>query len=147
MFSNAVDHASSCIGPLWPALPMRHCSRRTIRKFASAVGFDALEPGRDGARPVQRGTCTLPGGETVSLVVNDERGASIRTGHPVSGGLRFFRIPSFAVAGIRPIPNLLQHDNVLCIVIEFDTRRVLDPAKGSLFGAVAETAPAARLQE
>ena len=37
--------------------------------------------------------------------------------------------------------NLLQHDNVLSMVVEFDTRRVLDPAKGSLFGAIAETVP------
>ena len=45
------------------------------------------------------------------------------------------------MAGIKPIPNLLQHDNVLSIVVEFDTRRVLDPAKGSLFGVIAETTP------
>ena len=42
---------------------------------------------------------------------------------------------------MKKIPNLLQHDNVLCIVIEFDTRRVLDPGKGSLFGVIAETSP------
>jgi hypothetical protein len=30
---------------------------------------------------------------------------------------------------------------VLCIVVDLDTRRVLDPAKGSLFGAIAETTP------
>ena len=30
------------------------------------------------------------------------------------------------------------------IVIEFDTRRVLDPSKGSLFGAIAETTPLPR---
>ena len=42
---------------------------------------------------------------------------------------------------LKKIPNLLQHDNVLSIVIEFDTRRVLDPAKGSLFGVIAETGP------
>src|SRR5262249_10524381 len=40
------------------------------------------------------------------------------------------------------VPNLLQHDNVLCIVVELDTRRVLDPSNGSLFGAIAETVPA-----
>src|SRR4029450_4662866 len=44
-------------------------------------------------------------------------------------------------ATLEKVPNLLQHDNVLCIVFELDTRRVLDPAKGSLFGAIAETAP------
>jgi hypothetical protein len=40
-----------------------------------------------------------------------------------------------------PAPNLLQHDNVLCITIEFDTRRVLDLSKGTLFGVIAETVP------
>ena len=30
---------------------------------------------------------------------------------------------------------------MLCIVIEFDARRVLDPGKGSLFGVIAETVP------
>ena len=42
---------------------------------------------------------------------------------------------------MRKVPNLLLHDNVLSIVIEFDTRRVLDPDKGSLFGVIAETVP------
>ena len=45
------------------------------------------------------------------------------------------------VGKLKKVPNLLQHDNVLCIVVELDTRRVLDPAKGSLFGAIAETVP------
>ena len=42
---------------------------------------------------------------------------------------------------MKPFPNLLQHDNVLAIVIEFDTRHVLDPGQGSLFGVIAETLP------
>ncbi len=75
------------------------------------------------------------------FVVNDEKGASTPDGaFRVFAGLRsdpFF----LAVAGIKKVPNLLQHDNVLCIVIEFDTRRVLDPGKGSLFGVIAETTP------
>jgi hypothetical protein len=37
--------------------------------------------------------------------------------------------------------NLLAHDNVLCLVVELDTRRVLDPAEGSLFGVIAEAVP------
>src|SRR5262249_42427123 len=40
------------------------------------------------------------------------------------------------------VPNLLQHDNVLCVVVEFDTHSMLNPAAGSLFGAIGETAPA-----
>ena len=48
---------------------------------------------------------------------------------------------------MKPFQNLLLHDNVLCIVIEFNTRRVLDPDRGSLFGAIAETVPLTRLGE
>ena len=44
-------------------------------------------------------------------------------------------------SALTKVPNLLQHDNVLCMVVELDTRRVLDPAKGSLFGVIAETVP------
>ena len=40
--------------------------------------------------------------------------------------------------------NLLFNDNVLCIAIEFDTRHVLDPDKGSLFAVIAETVPRPR---
>ena len=53
-------------------------------------------------------------------------------------------ILAWLVPAMKPFQNLLQHDNVLCIVIEFDTRRVLDPDKGSLFGAIAETVPLTR---
>src|SRR5262249_32181146 len=49
---------------------------------------------------------------------------------------------AWIVADLRRVPNLLQHDNVLCLVVEFDTGRMLDPAKGTLFGAIAETVPA-----
>ncbi len=48
---------------------------------------------------------------------------------------------------MKPFQNLLQNDNVLCIVIDFDTKRVLDPDKGSLFGVIAETVPLTRLGE
>src|SRR5262249_5515187 len=44
-------------------------------------------------------------------------------------------------ADLKRLPNLLQHDNVLCIVVELDTRRVLEPELGSLFGAIGETVP------
>jgi len=75
--------------------------------------------------------------------VNDEKGVS-----PPEGDVRLFAGPrsdpfylAWIVSDLTKVPNLLQHDNVLCIVLEFDTRRVLDPGKGSLFGAIAETVP------
>jgi hypothetical protein len=48
---------------------------------------------------------------------------------------------AWTFAELKKVPNLLQHDNVLCMVVEVDTRRVLDPATGSLFGVIAETVP------
>ena len=76
-------------------------------------------------------------------MVNDEQGASTPDkAYRVFAGLRSDPfILAWLDAGLRKGPNLLQHDNVLSIVIEFDTRRVLDPAKGSLFGVAAETGP------
>src|SRR5262247_421605 len=99
---------------------------------------------RDAAgKVIQRGTCVLPDGRTVSLTVNDEKGASTPEGDVrVFAGLRsdpFYL--AWIAATLEKVPNLLQHNNVLCMVVEFDTRRVLDPEKGSLFGVIAETIP------
>ena len=104
--------------------------------------FEVLK--RDAAgKAIQRGVCTLPDGRELSLTVNDEKGASTPEGDVrVFAGLRsdpFYL--AWDVAELKKLPNLLQHNNVLCMVVEFDTRRVLDPAKGSLFGAIAETVP------
>ena len=104
--------------------------------------FDVLSRDPNG-KATQRGVCTLPDGRQLPLTVNDENGASAPEGDfRVFAGLRsdpFYL--GWTVAEFRPVPNLLQHDNVLCIVVELDTLRVLDPAKGSLFGAIAETMP------
>src|SRR5262249_21625306 len=104
--------------------------------------FESLT--RDAAgKPVQRGVCTLPDGRKLSLTVHDEKGTSTPEGDVrVFAGLRsdpFYL--AWAVAEIKKLPNLLEHMNVIGMVVEFDTRRVLDPAKGSLFGAIAETVP------
>ena len=147
VFSNVVNHSFVVRRATVAGLGNAARFKTHDPEFRFSCRFDTLEHGRDGAKPIQRGTCTLPGGQTLSLVVDDEQGASTPDGaFRVFAGLRsdpFF----LAVAGIKPIPNLLQHDNVLSIVVEFDTRRVLDPAKGSLFGAVAETAPLPELHE
>jgi hypothetical protein len=104
--------------------------------------FEVLK--RDAAgKAIQRGVFRLPDGRELSLTVNDEKGESTPEGDVrVFAGLRsdpFYL--AWNVAELKTLPNLLQHMNVLCIVVEFDTRRVLDPAKGSLFGAIAETVP------
>src|SRR6185369_12403123 len=107
--------------------------------------FDALERGAADGKPVQRGTCTMPDGQTLRFLVGDENGASTPDGtFRVYAGMRsdpFILAWIFTDGGMRKFQNLLFNDNVLCIVIEFDTARVLNPDRGSLFAVIAETLP------
>jgi hypothetical protein len=142
VFSNVIEHSIvvrrvtvAGIGNAAKFQPLEEEIRFTFR-------FEVLK--RDAAGDVvQRGICTLPDGRELSLIVNDEQGAATPEGDVRAfAGLRsdpFYL--AWDVAVLKPLPNLLQHDNVLCVVVEIDTRRVLDPAKGSLFGAIAETVP------
>ena len=104
--------------------------------------FETLK--RDAARKaIQRGVCKLPDGRELPITVNEETGTSTPEGDVRAfAGLRSdpFYI-GLDVATLRQVPNQLQHNNVLCMVVEFDTRSILDPTKGSLFGAIAETIP------
>jgi len=112
-------------------------------EYRFSCRFDTLVRGPDG-KPIQRGACTFPDGQTVRFVVNDEKGAATPDGaFRVFAGLRS---DPFILAWLmgpprRKFENLLLHDNVLSIVVEFDTSHVLDPGKGSLFAAIAETTP------
>ena len=143
VFSNVVNHSFVVRRATVAGLGNAARFKTGDQEIRFSCRFDALEHGarrreaRSSAAPAH-----CPAARHCSLVVNDEKGASTPDGaFRVFAGLRsdpFF----LAVAGIKPIPNLLQHDNVLSIVIEFDTRRVLDPAKGSLFGVIAETTSA-----
>src|SRR5215471_8393400 len=104
--------------------------------------FETLKRDATG-KAIQRGVCKLPDGRELSLTVNDETGASTPGGDVRAfAGLRSdpFYI-GLDTATLTKVPNQLQHNNVLCMVVEFDTRRMLDSAKGSLFGATAETIP------
>ena len=104
--------------------------------------FEKLES-QPGAKPIQRGVCTLPDGQTLRFVVNDEKGATTPDGtFRVFAGLRSDPfILAWLVGELKPFQNLLEHDNVLCFLVDFDTRRVLDPGQGSLLGVIAETTP------
>ncbi|HZF16499.1 MAG TPA: DUF4331 family protein [Steroidobacteraceae bacterium] len=142
VFSNAIDHSivvrRASVAGVGNAAKFRPADDEIRFSFR----FEVLK--RDAAgKAVQRGTCTLPGGRKLSLTVNDEQGASTPEGDVrVFAGLRsdpFYL--AWDIGKLAKLPNLLQHDNVLCIVAELDTRRALDPAKGSLFGAIAETTP------
>ena len=143
MFSNAIDHHIVARRLTIAGTGEQTKFRPTDPEFRFSFRFDVLERAAEGKRPVQRGTCTVPSGQTIRFVVDDEKGATSSDGtYRVFAGLRsdpFFL--SWIVKDLRKFPNLLQHDNVLCFLVEFDTRRVLDPAKGSLFGVIAETVP------
>jgi hypothetical protein len=144
MFSNVVNHSLVVRRATVAGLGDAAKFRTGEEEYRFSCRFDALEPGPDG-RPIQRGTCTFPDGQILRFVVNDEKGASTPDGvFRVFAGLRsdpFLLAWMIGPESLTKFSNLLQHDNVLSIVIEFDTRRVLDPSKGSLFGAIAETSP------
>ncbi len=141
MFSNVVNH-SIVVRPMTVAGVGEAAKfKPDDQEYRFNCKFTALERGADGSKPTQKGTCTFPGGQELTFVVNDEKGASTPDGvFRVFAGLRsdpFYL--AWIVAILKKFPNLLEHDNVLSIVIEFDTKRVLDPDKGPLFGVIAET--------
>lgn len=141
MFSNAIDHVIAVRRVSITGTGNAARFKTDDQEIRFTCRFGALEPAAPNGKPVQRGTCTLPDGQKVSVLVHDEKGTSTPDGaFRVFAGLRS---DPFCLAWIegRPGPNLLQHDNVLCLVIEFDTRRVLDLSKGALFGVIAETVP------
>jgi hypothetical protein len=142
MFSNAIKH--SIVIRRMTVAGVGNAAKFTPgdKEYRFSCQFSVLEHGTD-SKPVQRGTLTCPDGQVLHFVVNDENGASTPDGtFRVFAGLRsdpFFL--AWIVRDLKKFPNLLQHDNVLAIVIEFDTQRVLNPSEGSLFGAIAETSP------
>jgi hypothetical protein len=148
IFSNAVTHS----------IVVRHARVADVgdsTKFETSdpeirftCRFDALERGAGDGKPLQRGACAMPDGQTLRFLVGDEKGASTPDENfRVYAGMRsdpFILAWVFADGGMRKFQNLLFNDNVLCIVIEFDTAHVLNPDKGSLFAAIAETLPIPR---
>lgn len=142
IFSNVIDYAIAVrrvtvagIGNAAKFQPEADGIRFSFR-------FEALKRDASG-KAIQHGVCKLPDGRELLLTVNDENGTSTPEGDVrVFAGLRsdpFYL--AWDIAILKRLPNLLQHTNVLSIVVEFDTRSVLDLAKGSLFGAIAETVP------
>jgi hypothetical protein len=142
LFSNVVDYSivvrRVSIAAVGNASKFQPANDEIRFKFR----FEVLK--RDAAgKAVQGGVCTLPSGRELRFAVNDEKGASTPEGEfRVFAGLRsdpFYL--AWIVGELKKVPNLLQHDNVLCILVEFNTRRVLDVTKASLFGVIAETVP------
>jgi len=142
-FSNVIDHRIAVRRVTVAGIGNAAKFQPADDEIRFSVRFDTLKRDEITGNVIQRGVCTLPDGRKLSFTVNDEKGASTPDGDVrVFAGLRsdpFYL--AWIAATLEKIPNLLQHDNVLCIVFEFDTRRMLDPANGSLFGAIAETVP------
>jgi hypothetical protein len=143
MFSNAVDHSIVIRGVSVAGTGDGARFKPSDKEYRFSVRFGVLEHADGESKPLQRGTCTCPDGQKLPFVVNDEKGASSADGlFRIFAGLRsdpFYL--AWAPAKLIKVPNLLQHDNVLAIVVEFDTQRVLHPSEGSLFGVIAETNP------
>lgn len=93
-------------------------------------------------RPVQTGICTLPNGETVNLESGNEMGS-----YSSDRSVRIFagvRSDPFFIGWLPSAPegkNFVEGDNVLSIVIEFDTDKILNTTSSSLFGVIFETTP------
>ena len=142
MFSNAIDYSIAVRRVIVAGVGTAAKFQPGDDEIRFSFRFEILKRD-DAGQPIQRGVCTLPDGRKLSLTVNDENGASTPEGDVrVFAGLRsdpFYL--AWDIGELKKLPNLLQHTNVLCMVVELDTRRVLDPAKGSLFGAIAETVP------
>jgi hypothetical protein len=92
---------------------------------------------------IQHGACALPSGEVVPLVVGDENGSyskdrSIR----IFAGVRSdpFYI-GWVLNTMKAVPNYLEDDNVMGLVVELDMNQFLPLVEGTLFGVVAETSP------
>src|SRR6185503_2475826 len=131
VFSNAIDYSIAVRRVVVAGVGAAAKFRPGDGEIRFSFRFEILRRGEAG-QPIQRGVCTLPDGRKLSLTVNDETGASTPDGDVrVFAGLRsdpFYL--AWDVGKLKKLPNLLEHDNVLSIVIECDTRRVLDPAKG-----------------
>ena len=145
IFSNVIDHSIAVRRVSVAGVGNAAKFQPADAEIRFSFRFEALK--RDAAgNAIQSGVCTLPDGRKVAITVNDEKGASTPEGDcRVFAGLRSDPFYLAWIAGeMKKVPNLLQHDNVLSMVVEFDTHRVLDLAKGSLFGVIVETVPIPR---
>jgi polyketide cyclase/dehydrase/lipid transport protein/uncharacterized protein DUF4331 len=147
IFSNAITHSIVVRRAKVAGIGDATKFETTDPEIRFSCRFDALERGAADGKPIQRGNFTFPDGQTLRFLVGDEKGTSTPDGtFRVYAGMRSdpFILAWLIPAGLRKFQNLLFNDNVLSIVVEFDTQRVLDPGRGSLFAVIAETIPIPR---
>lgn len=148
IFSNAINHSIVVRRAKVAGVGNATKFETSDPEMRFSCRFDGLERSAADGKTIQRGTFTMPDGQTLRFLVGDEKGASTPDGtFRVYAGMRsdpFILAWLFEGGGMRKFQNLLFNDNVLCIVVEFDTARVLGPEKGSLFAVIAETLPIPR---
>jgi Domain of unknown function (DUF4331) len=74
MFSNAIDYAFALRRVTVAGLGDAAKFQPEEQEIRFSCRFDNLKRGTAGASPVQGGTCILPDGRTLPIVVNDEKG-------------------------------------------------------------------------
>lgn len=106
--------------------------------------FNSLERNQKDESLTQMGVCVLPDGSRLKVRVGDIGGTSSPDGKVrVYAGLRSdpFFIGWYNEPTLKGGSNLTQDDNVLALVVEFNTKLFLRPERGSLFGVVGESTP------
>ena len=109
MFSNAITHSIVVRRAKVAGLGNSTKFETTDPEIRFSVRFDVLEKSGTSQSPIQRGTCTFPDGQTLRIVVNDEKGASTPDGtFRVFAGLRSDPfILAWIVSAMKPFQNLL----------------------------------------
>ena len=118
VFSNVIDYAMAIrrvtVGGVGNAAKFQPADDEIRFTFR----FKVLDRDATGT-VIQHGVCILPDGRELPVTVNDEKGTSTPEGDfRVFAGLRsdpFYL--AWIAATLEKVPNLLHHDNVLCIVV------------------------------
>jgi hypothetical protein len=143
LFSNTINYAFVVRRVKQTGLGLQAGFEPLSEEWRFTFQFEVLGPETVAGRAKQTGHCVLPGGGTLALTVGEENGFITSDGRTrVFAGLRsdpFF--PGWMPGQMKSVPNYLENDNVLSVVVEFDTASTLAPERGSLFGVIAETTP------
>ena len=125
MFSNAINHSIAIRRVTVAGLGNAAKFTTTDQEYRFNCRFEVLSsPDLTERNRFSGARVPFLTARSCSFVVNDEKGASTPDGmFRVFAGLRSdpFYLPG-SWRSLKKFPNLLQHDNVLSIVIEFDTR-------------------------